>query len=140
MILTLVIHPVLFTYFLEVHIRAINKTYFAIRYRYLRVTNNFTLLYFKILKTEAEWKVITNGFNDQWNYPTCLGAVDGNHASIKNPPRIFQGAQQILKTLSQAISSTEHEEQVATQHHCRLLTPEIHPQVQNPSEIVAAIF
>jgi hypothetical protein len=40
----------------------------------------------------------------------------------------------------QAISSTEQEEQVANQHHCRLLTPEIHPQVQQLSEIVTAIF
>jgi len=50
------------------------------------VTNNFTLK-FQILKTEAEWKVIANGFNDQWNFPDCLGAVDGKHVSIKKPPR-----------------------------------------------------
>jgi hypothetical protein len=29
----------------------------------------------------------------------------------------------------------EHGEQVAIQHHCRLLTPEIHPQMQKLSEI-----
>jgi hypothetical protein len=45
------------------------------------VTNNFTLK-LKIPKTEAEWKVIANGINDQWN----LGAVDGKHVSIKTPP------------------------------------------------------
>jgi hypothetical protein len=49
------------------------------------VTNNFTLK-LQIPKTEAEWKVITNGFNDQWNFPNCLGAVDGKHVSIKKPP------------------------------------------------------
>jgi hypothetical protein len=51
------------------------------------VTNNFTLKLY-IPKTEAEWKVIANGFNDQWNFPNCLGAVDGKHVSIKKPPHI----------------------------------------------------
>jgi hypothetical protein len=49
------------------------------------VTNNFTLK-LQIPKTEAEWKVMANGFNDQWNFPNCLGAVDGKHVSIKKPP------------------------------------------------------
>jgi hypothetical protein len=40
----------------------------------------------QIPKTEAEWKVIMKEFNDQWNYPNCLGAVDGKHVSIKTPP------------------------------------------------------
>ena len=38
------------------------------------------------------------------------------------------------------VSSTEHGEQVASQHHCRLLTPEIHTQVQKLPEIITAIF
>jgi hypothetical protein len=37
-------------------------------------------------KTEADWKVIANGFNDQWNFPNCLEAVDGKHVSFKKPP------------------------------------------------------
>jgi hypothetical protein len=49
------------------------------------VTNNFTLK-FQIPKTEAEWKVIAKEFNDKWNFPNCLGAVDGKHVSIKKTP------------------------------------------------------
>jgi hypothetical protein len=49
------------------------------------VTNNFSIK-FQIPKTEAEWKVIKNRFDDQWNFPNCLGAVDGKHMPIKKPP------------------------------------------------------
>jgi hypothetical protein len=49
------------------------------------VTNNFTLK-LQIPKTEAEWKVFAKGFNDKWNFPNRLGAVDGKHVSIKKPP------------------------------------------------------
>ena len=47
------------------------------------MTNKFTLK-FRIPKTEAEWKVIKNRFNDQGNFPNFLRAVDGKHVSIKN--------------------------------------------------------
>jgi hypothetical protein len=50
------------------------------------VTNNFTLK-LQIPKTEAEWKVIAKGFNDKWNFPNCLRAVDEKNVSINKPPR-----------------------------------------------------
>jgi len=49
------------------------------------VTNNLTSK-FQIPKTEAEWKVITNGFNDKWNFPNSLRERGGKHVSIKKPP------------------------------------------------------
>ncbi|XP_031785911.1 uncharacterized protein LOC100678198 [Nasonia vitripennis] len=33
-----------------------------------------------------EWRIIANGFKDKWNFPNCLGAVDGRHFSIETPP------------------------------------------------------
>ena len=36
-------------------------------------------------KTEEEWKCIAKDFDDKWNFPHCLGAVDGKHIQIIPP-------------------------------------------------------
>lgn len=37
----------------------------------------------QIPKSEEEWKEIARDFNDQWNFPNCLGAIDGKHIAIE---------------------------------------------------------
>ncbi|KAL2086038.1 hypothetical protein ACEWY4_017097 [Coilia grayii] len=34
----------------------------------------------------AEWKDITREFWTAWNFPTCLGCIDGKHVAITAPP------------------------------------------------------
>lgn len=36
--------------------------------------------------TENEWKTIATKFNDFWNFPNCIGAVDGKHVVMSGPP------------------------------------------------------
>lgn len=36
--------------------------------------------------SEEEWKEIGRGFYEQWNFPNCLGAIDGKHVPIVPPP------------------------------------------------------
>ena len=36
--------------------------------------------------TAEGWKDIANLFQQRWNYPNCIGAMDGKHIAIKKPP------------------------------------------------------
>ncbi|KAG8314593.1 hypothetical protein J6590_108498 [Homalodisca vitripennis] len=36
-------------------------------------------------QNQDEWKIIANDFEITWNYPNCIGAVDGKHIVIQSP-------------------------------------------------------
>jgi hypothetical protein len=36
--------------------------------------------------TEAIWRVAEAGWRETWNFPNCLGAIDGKHVNIQAPP------------------------------------------------------
>ncbi|XP_037560165.2 uncharacterized protein LOC119437168 isoform X2 [Dermacentor silvarum] len=42
-------------------------------------------LYLKVPTTEA-WQEVAQGFEEKWNFPHCIGAVDGKHVQIQAPP------------------------------------------------------
>ena len=39
----------------------------------------------QVPKTEEEWKRISTEFSSRWNFPHCVGAMDGKHIAIKCP-------------------------------------------------------
>lgn len=36
--------------------------------------------------TEADWKKIATDFEQKWNFPHCIGAIDGKHVVMNVPP------------------------------------------------------
>ena len=36
---------------------------------------------------EDEWSDVAQVYNDKWNFPNCVGAIDGKQAAIQCPPR-----------------------------------------------------
>ncbi|CAH1958229.1 unnamed protein product [Acanthoscelides obtectus] len=36
--------------------------------------------------TEEMWKKIGNDYQEMWNFPNCIGAIDGKHIVIQAPP------------------------------------------------------
>lgn len=40
----------------------------------------------KVPTTEESWLNVANEFESLWNFPNCLGAIDGKHVRINAPP------------------------------------------------------
>lgn len=43
--------------------------------------------YLRCPSTEGEWKDVAASFEHYWDFPNCLGALDGKHVIIQCPPR-----------------------------------------------------
>lgn len=43
--------------------------------------------YLKTPDTAEEWKGVANKFYERWDYPNCLGALDGSHILIDPPSK-----------------------------------------------------
>ncbi|XP_043262498.1 protein ALP1-like [Colletes gigas] len=41
--------------------------------------------YIKMPQNEQEWNLVAKDFNTKWNFPNCVGAMDGKHISIQTP-------------------------------------------------------
>ena len=51
----------------------------------LAIWNGLQEQYLRPPKTPADWKRIATGFQEIWNLPHCIGAIDGKHVAMKSP-------------------------------------------------------
>ena len=42
--------------------------------------------YIKVPSASEDWLKISEKFQSRWNFPNCLGAIDGKHIPIRPPP------------------------------------------------------
>lgn len=43
-------------------------------------------IYLQYSQEESQWIKIAKEFNAIWNFPNCIGAIDGRHCRIQAPP------------------------------------------------------
>lgn len=43
--------------------------------------------FLSVPQDEEQWKTISRDFNNHWNFPHALGAIDGKHIVVQAPPR-----------------------------------------------------
>ena len=51
----------------------------------IAIWNALKPVYLKAPSNEQQWKRITRDFEHQWNFPNCIGAIDGKHVVIQAP-------------------------------------------------------
>ncbi|CAH2018576.1 unnamed protein product [Acanthoscelides obtectus] len=39
----------------------------------------------KVPANPEDWKKVANGYNTMWNFPMCIGSMDGKHVIIESP-------------------------------------------------------
>ena len=50
------------------------------------VTLQYTIDVLQAPSTAEEWQEVARQFEDKWQYPNCIGAIDGKHIAIRAPP------------------------------------------------------
>jgi hypothetical protein len=50
--------------------------------------------------TDKRWKEVTTEMYELWNFPNCLGALDGKHVTIQPPPNSGSQFSNYKKTFS----------------------------------------
>ena len=76
------------------------------------VVERLTPDFIKVLATKAEWLNVSKRFEDRWNYPHALGAIDGKHVRIqklKNGGSFYYNYKNTHSIILMAIAGRDYE-------------------------------
>jgi hypothetical protein len=62
-----------------------NRTLVDVSLFLIHIGYNIILLFFQLPHNSEQWLKICQEFNEKWNFPHCLGAIDGKHIVIQSP-------------------------------------------------------
>ena len=68
--------------------------------------------FLKVPSTDAEWLEISKKFEEKWNFPHALGAIDGRHVRIQKPKNgglFYHNCKRTHSIMLMAIASPEYE-------------------------------
>lgn len=60
-------------------------------------------IYLKTPTTAEEWSKIADNFEQSWQFPNCIGAIDGKHISIKKTSKQWYGLLQLQRFLQHCL-------------------------------------
>ena len=68
--------------------------------------------FIKVPTSKKEWLDTATEFDNKWNFPHCLGAIDGKHIIIQAPPRsgsTFLNHKKLFSIVLLAVCNTNYE-------------------------------
>lgn len=65
--------------------------------------------YFQILKTSEDWRNIAGDFVEKWNFPQCVGRLDGKHIGIILPKRKWLRVKSLRSLVPLAIVDADYQ-------------------------------
>ena len=67
----------------------------------LLLQSQFELLLLKFSQNEMQWQEIARGYENQWNYSQCIGALDGKHVILRAPDK--EGVTSLITRVHKAL-------------------------------------
>jgi hypothetical protein len=72
----------------------------------LAYINLYVMICMQIPTTEEDWQQIASDFQLKWNFPNCIGAIDGKHILIQKPQKsgsVFRNYKQAFSIVLMAV-------------------------------------
>jgi len=75
-----------FTYIADRYMRGASTVGEIVEETCQAIWDEFSPEYLSLPSTPEEWCTVAKDFESVWQFPNCLGAVDGKHVKIRKPP------------------------------------------------------